>query len=116
MYVQQNISYFIGNLIPGCFLYIAILMLLAGKPNYALRPPNDKELVTTLSIVKEAIKRWRRPSLSSSFVHHWLDRAKKRFGGSYTSWEVEDVKKVLRLLPIFATFVLYGTIYAQVSL
>ena len=116
MYVQQNVSYFYGNLIPACSLVLALIIFLAGKPKYILRPPAGSVLATTLSIVKEAIKRWRRPSLSSSFVHHWLDRAKMRFGGSYSSWEVEDVKKVLRLLPIFGTFVLYWTIYAQVSL
>ena len=90
-------------------------MFVAGKPKYCFHPPAGSVMATTLSIVKEAIKRSRRPSLSSSFVHHWLDRAKMSFGGSYNVWEVENVKKVYRLLPIFATFVLYYTVYFQVS-
>ena len=115
VYVQQNVSYFYGNLIPACSLVLALIIFLAGKPKYSLHVPTSSELATTLSIIKEAIKRSRRPSLSGSFVDHWLDRAKMCFGGSYSSWEVEEIKKVCRLLPIFATFVLYWTVYAQVS-
>ena len=116
MYVQQNVSYFYGNLTLACSLILALIIFLAGKPKYSLHAPTSSVLATTLSIVKEAIKRSRRSSLSSSFVDHWLDRAKMCFGGSYSSWEVEEVKKVYRLLPIFATFIFYWTVYAQVSL
>ena len=80
-----------------------------------MHPPAGSVLATTLSIVKEAVKKSWKPSLSSSFVNHWLDRAKRHYGGTYSNWEVEDVKKVYRLLPIFGMFILYWTVYAQVS-
>ena len=114
VYVQQQESYFYGNLIPAGSLVLALLIFLIGKPSYRLRPPTGSVLATTLAIMKEAIKRSKRPSLSNSFVSHWLDRAKLSYGGSYSNWEVEDVKKVYRLLPIFATFILYWTVYGQV--
>ena len=79
-----------------------------------MHPPAGSVLATTLSIVKEAIKKSRRPAHSSLIVDHWLDRAKQRYGGTYSNWEVEDVKKVYRLLPIFGTFILYWTVYNQV--
>ena len=115
MYVQQNESYFWGNLIPACSLILAIMIFLVGRQSYCRRPPAGSVLASTLSIVKEAIKKSRRPSPSSLFVDHWLDRAKQCYGGTYSNWEVEDVKKVYRLLPIFGTFILYWTVYAQVS-
>ena len=115
MYVQQFESYFWGNLIPALSLILAIIIFLVGRQSYILHPPAGSVLATTLSIVKEAIKKSWRPSLSSSFVDHWLDRAKQRYGGTYSNWEVEDVKKVYRLLPIFGMFILYWTVYAQVS-
>ena len=114
VYVQQNESYFWGNLIPALTLILAIIIFLVGKQSYCLRPASESVLATTLSIAKEAIKKSRRPSLSALFIDHWLDRAKLCYGGSYSSWEVEDVKKVYRLLPIFGTFILYWTVYAQV--
>ena len=116
MYLQQNVSFFYGNLVPACSLILALIIFLSGKQTYVRHPPAGSVLANTLNIVKEAIKRSRRPSLSSSFVNHWLDRAKLCFGGSYSSWEVEDVKKVYRLLPIFGSFIIYWTVYGQVSL
>ncbi|XP_046859133.1 solute carrier family 15 member 4-like isoform X2 [Xenia sp. Carnegie-2017] len=115
VYVQQDFSYFFGYLIPVVTLLLSILVFLLGRKRYIIRPPTGSVLTTTFKIVREAIKRSRRPSLSSSFVNHWLDRAKMCFGGSYSSWEVEDVKKVYRLLPIFASFIVYWMVYAQMS-
>ena len=115
MYVQQNVSYFWGYLVPPCSLILAIIMFLVGRQSYILRLPAGSVLATTLSIVKEAIKKSRRPAHSSLIVNHWLDRAKQRYGGTYSNWEVEDVKKVYRLLPIFGTFILYWTVSKQVS-
>ena len=113
VYIQQNISFFYGNLVPACTIILSLIVFLSGKQAYVLHSPTKSALTKILSIIKEAIKKYTRPSLSSSFVKHWLDRAKMCFGGSYSSEEVEDVKNVFRLLPIFGTFVVYWTIYAQ---
>ena len=113
VYIQQNISFFYGNLIPACALILSLIVFLSGKRTYVLQSPTESPLTKILNIIKEAIKKSRRPSLSSSFVNHWLDRAKMCFGGSYSSGEVEDVKNVFRLLPIFGTFIVYWTVYAQ---
>ena len=115
-YLQQNVSFLYGNLVPACSLILALIIFLSGKWAYVPRPPAGTVQSNILIIAKEAIKRSRRPSLSCLFVDHWLDRAKMCFGGSYSSWEVEDVKKVYRLLPIFGSFIIYWTVYAQVSL
>ena len=114
--MSSNLNHtFWGNLIPACSLILAIMIFLVGRQSYCRHPPAGSVLATTLSIVKEAIKKSWRPSLSSSFVDHWLERAKQCYGGTYSNWEVEDVKKVYRLLPIFGMFILYWTVYAQVS-
>lgn len=114
VYVQQNVSYFYGYLISTCSIVIALVIFLAGKPSYLIRPPDGSVLTRTPKIVTQAVK-CRGYSQDSTHVHHWLDRAKQCFGGSYDSHEVEDVKKVYRLLPIFATFILFCTICGQVS-
>ena len=115
MYVQQNVSYFWGYLVPPCSLILAVIIFLVGRQSYIMHPPAGSVLATTLSIVKEAIKKSMRTAHSSLIVNHWLDRAKQCYGGTYSNWEVEDVKKVYRLLPIFGTFILYWTVFYQVS-
>ena len=116
VYVQQIVSYFYGYLIPACSIVVALIIFLSGKPSYQLHHPAGSVLTTTLKIVMEAAKRSRaRYSITSSKAQHWLDRAKQSFGGSYNNWEVEDVKKVYRLIPIFSTFTVYWMVYAQVN-
>jgi hypothetical protein len=44
-----------------------------------------------------------------------FDKAKKRYGGKYDDETVESVKAVLRVLPVFATIILYWAIYSQVK-
>ena len=116
VYLQQNVSFFYGNLVPAFFLILALIIFLSGKQKYICHPPTGSVLTNTLNIIKEGIKGSRRPSLSRSLVNHWLDRAKVCFGGSYSSLDVEDVKRVYRLLPIFGSLIIYWTVYNQVSL
>ena len=115
VYVQQNISYFYGFLIPTLSILITLVIFLSGKNNYTIRPPTGSILSTIMKIVKEALKKYRRPTLSCVSVPHWLDRAKTCYGGSYGDCEVEDVKKICRLIPIFVTLILYWTVYNQVN-
>lgn len=117
VYVQQNVSYFFGYLIVTCSIFFSLIFFLVGRSSYHnIRPPAGSVISTTLKILNEALKKSRRPTLSSTYAHHWLDRAKRNFGGSYSNWEVEDVKKLFTLMPIFGTFVLYWTVYAQVNM
>ena len=116
VYVQQYCSYFYGYLIPPFFIFISLIVFLAGKSTYITRPPTANILSIVLKIVKEALKMSREPTFSGDCVDHWLDRAKRRYGGSFTSWDVNEVKKIYRLIPILFTFILYFTIYSQVNL
>jgi Na+-driven multidrug efflux pump len=46
---------------------------------------------------------------------HRLDRAKSKFGGSYSDTQVEGVKLVTRLMPYLALVVPFWGIYSQMS-
>ena len=116
VWVQQETSYFYGYLIPTCSIFISLVLFISGKRTYNIRPPAGSVLSNTLKIAKEAWKKSRSPSLPHPDVQHWLDRAKVSFGGSNDDSDVENVKKVYRLIPVFGTFVLYWTIYAQVGM
>ena len=114
VYVQQSVSYFYGYLIPTCSIVIALIIFLSGKSSYFIRPPAARVLTRTLKILMEAARKRLRPSQTSASVH-WLDRAKQRFGGSYECCDVDDVKKVYRLIPMFTTFILFWMVCGQVG-
>ena len=44
----------------------------------------------------------------------WLDYARVRFGGPYLNGQVDTVFALLKILPIFATMILYWTVNFQV--
>lgn len=114
VYVQQSVSYFYGYLIPTCSIVITLVIFLSGKSSYFIRPPAASVLTRTVKILMEAVRK--RPRLSHTGASvHWLDRAKQRFGGSYECCDVEDVKKVYRLIPIFTTFISFWMVCGQVG-
>ena len=114
VYVQQEISFFYGYMIAAVSMACATILLVIGRKHYILHPPQGSYLADTLRIIGTGL----RDKLSckkNSFVTHWLDGAKHAFGGKYSDEMVEGVKSVVRLIPIFFAFILYWTIYGQVS-
>ena len=47
-------------------------------------------------------------------IKHWLDRAMVKYGGSHLDIEVEEVKALLKILPVFAFLIVYCICYYQV--
>ena len=113
-YVQQEVSFFYGFLITAVSIVCATILLLVGRKHYILHPPQGSVLGDTLRIIggglRDKLCCKKSPSLA-----HWLDGAKDSLGGKYSQEMVEGVKSVVRLLPIFLTFIFYWTIFGQVS-
>ena len=45
----------------------------------------------------------------------WISYANLKYGGSYLDWEVEEVRLLLRVIPVFLVLIPYWSIYSQVS-
>lgn len=113
-YVQQEVSFFYGFLITSVSIACATILLLIGRKHYILHPPQGSYLADTLRIIGGGLrdKLCCKKNPSST---HWLDGGKDSLGGKYSHEMVEGVKSVVRLLPIFLTFIFYWTIFGQVS-
>ena len=114
VYVQQEVSFFYGYLIPMASMVLATILLLIGKKHYIVQPPEDSYLTGTLHIIGRGL-RDKFCCKKSPALSHWLDGTKSTNGGEYSDEMVEGVKSVARLIPIFVTFILYWTILGQVS-
>lgn len=114
--VQQEASFFYGYVITALSMFLAIMLFISGRKYYIIHPHKGSYLTDTLKIIWEGLKKIRcRAGEGELPVFHWLDRAKQSLGGTYQGQQVEDVKSVLRIVPIFLTFILYWTIYGQVG-
>jgi len=113
-YVQQEVSFFYGFLIASVSIACATILLVIGREHYILHPPQGSYLADTLRIIggglREKLCCRANPSLT-----HWLDGAKDSVGGKFPEEMVEGVKSVVRLIPIFLTYIFYWTLYGQVS-
>ncbi|XP_035669051.1 solute carrier family 15 member 5-like [Branchiostoma floridae] len=115
-YIQQEVDFYIGYLIPAVAMLVALLALYLGRKSYVHLPPSKvSPLATTLRIVFQATKntvRWR--GRLGGHVDSWLDRAKESCGGSYSDTHVEMVKKLERIFPVFLVQVLNRTVFYQI--
>jgi dipeptide/tripeptide permease len=79
---------------------------------YIRTQPKESPIARALSVIWSA---WRTPAsaLEQPYIKDWLDRAALR--GRWTFTQIHEVRLVLRVLPVFATSVVYWTIYQQMS-
>ena len=110
VWVQQKYNYFYGYVITASAVALIAIIFVAGRNKYLHSPPAGSELTRAAKIIYEAITIPGKPSISTR-----LDKAKSRYGGTFSETEVEDVKLLLRVIPVFILFVAYWAVYSQVK-
>ena len=108
--VQQK-HVFYGYCIAAGTMFLAVITFVTGRNKYLNKPPGGSQLTETVQIIYSAVK-----NRATANARMWLDRAKSSFGGKYTEEQVEDVKALLRVIPVFILFIAFFTIYFQVRL
>lgn len=109
VYIQEYSDLFYGYLITTGTMFLAMIAFVLGRNKYLNKPPGGSQLSEMVKIIHNAIK-----NHHSSDTEMWLDKAKTCFGGKYTDREVEDVKLLLKVIPVFLLFIVYWIIYSQV--
>ena len=115
-YIQQHIFFFYGYLITVFSIILATILLLLGRNYYIIPSPEGSYTVDTIKIIAVGLKKKLCGDNSySRFRNHWLDGAKVTNGGVFSDSKVEGVKCVVRLIPIFLTFIFYWALFGQVG-
>ena len=109
VYIQEYSDLFYGYLITTGTMFLAMIAFVLGRNKYLNKPPGGSQLSEMVKIIHNAIK-----NHHSSDTEMWLDKAKTCFGGKYTDRQVEDVKLLLKVIPVFLLFIVYWIIYSQV--
>ena len=111
--IQQEVSFFYGYVITASSIFLAIMLFISGRKYYIIHPHKGSYMTDTCKIIWQGLRKIPCRCGGSRDIH-WLDQAKESFGGVWSEQRVEDVKSLLRIAPIFLTFILYWTIYGQV--
>jgi len=117
VYLQQEKGFFIGYAITAGSMFLGLITFCLSRNKYIVHPPGGSTLGDTFKVIGLAIKMSRKSEQPIPRIkgESWLDRAKDSRGGQFTSAQVEDVKALLRIMPVFAMFIIYWTLYSQVS-
>ena len=98
---------------PLCMSVVLILDFLLSKKWLIIEPKSPQSLKTIYRVLKFAAKH--KAPLNRSALTYWeedvpsrMDLGKSRYGGPFTTEQVEDVKTILRLLPLCLTLWLLG--------
>ena len=110
VWVQQKEGIFYGYVITAGSIILTVFIFVAGRNKYLHKPPGGSQLAATAKIIYQAVRNRRTANAPT-----WMDKAKRSFGGTYTEDQVEDVKALLRIIPIFILFIAYWSIYLQVK-
>ena len=87
---------------------LGYIIFFIGSPKYVHRKPTGSVLSTAFNIIKSAI---RNRNSSNDNVEHWVFRADEK----YPRKQVEDIRQLLNILPIFAVFPIYWLLYNQMT-
>ncbi len=98
---------------PLCMSIVLVLDFLLAKKWLIIEPKSPQSLKTIYRVLKFAAKH--KAPLNRSALTYWeedvpsrMDLGKSRYGGPFTTEQVEDVKTILRLLPLCLALWLLG--------
>lgn len=101
-YIQQNISFEIGFLIPLISMFVSLIVFVVAKGRYVITEPGG-------SIIQDSI------GVCCNTGCKGFDRARQTNGGRYSNEMVDGVIAVLRILPVFLLIIIYWAIYSQMQ-
>ena len=125
IYIQTDVSWTIGYLIPTIFMGMSIVIFVLGSGFYKMNVPIHSPLSRCVNVVFEATRNSFKKKPSGATMtprmnpshgekSSWLDKAVKPIG-KFNHDQVDEVKLVVGLLPIMIVAILYWTVYSQMG-
>ncbi|XP_028396828.1 solute carrier family 15 member 4-like [Dendronephthya gigantea] len=118
-YVQQAHGFVTGFAIPFSTITLALIIFVLSKDRYKTLPC-QRTVGKVYQIIREARRNYKRSKKSDSPISiqqkiPWLEYAKIKFGGSFLDWEVDQVKFLFAIIPVFIVLLPYQTIDNQTN-
>uniref|UniRef100_A0A3B3C761 Solute carrier family 15 member 4 n=1 Tax=Oryzias melastigma TaxID=30732 RepID=A0A3B3C761_ORYME len=115
-YIQQNFSFELGYIIPTVCLGVSFLVFLLGRTVFITKPADGSAFTDMFKILSFACcsKKPKEPHLLRD-KPTLLDSAKVTYGGKFPEEKVEEVKALLKTLPVFFALIPYWTVYFQMQ-
>uniref|UniRef100_A0A3Q1EIK1 Solute carrier family 15 member 4 n=1 Tax=Acanthochromis polyacanthus TaxID=80966 RepID=A0A3Q1EIK1_9TELE len=115
-YIQQNYSFEVGYIIPTVCLGVSFLVFLLGRTVFIMKPADGSAFTDMFKILTFACcsQKPKEPNLLRN-KPTLLDTAKVTYGGKFQEEKVEEVKSLVKVLPVFFALIPYWTVYFQMQ-
>ncbi|EDV27429.1 uncharacterized protein TRIADDRAFT_12575, partial [Trichoplax adhaerens] len=117
-YIQQNVSFFYGYMIPAISMALAIIIFISARSYYVVRSPKGSLLIDAVRMMWQGLRVklcCRNAGARNGRITSIFDYAKQENGGSFESSQVEKIKPLGRVIPVFILIILYWTVYFQMQ-
>ncbi|NXI36008.1 S15A3 protein, partial [Galbula dea] len=120
-FVQQNISFLAGYLIPVACLALALLIFLLATPTFTTKPPRGSQVS---AMIKLALKNfscaWLGGTRSRLRAHQWeaedlLPNSEVQPGAPSPEEDLANFQVLAQILPVMLSFTLYWMLYFQMQ-
>ena len=111
-YVQQNVGFSWGFLIPLLSMLMALVFLNVARKYYIYKDGQGSPLGSVLGICSSGLCQ-QSPYIDGR--RQVFDSARREFGGRYSSEMVDGVIAILCMLPVFFFMIMFWAIYSQMQ-
>ncbi|XP_027340578.1 protein NRT1/ PTR FAMILY 8.3-like isoform X3 [Abrus precatorius] len=118
VWIQENAGWGLGFGIPALFMGLAIGSFFIGTPLYRFQKPGGSPLTRMCQVVVASVRKRNLVVPEDSTV---VSDAETKSGDYSNQWrictvtQVEELKILIRMFPVWATGIVFASVYAQMS-